>query len=86
MTVINDVARVVYEAFVKPPFPVIDYNTRFSGLTAEMLRNITRTRREVQAVLLNMFSADTILIGTCDSLRGLLLILLVNHWDIIKPK
>ena len=63
VTVINDQAKVVYEAFVKPPFPVVDYNTRFSGLTAEMLRSVTRTRRDVQAVLLSMFSADTILIG-----------------------
>lgn len=36
---------------------------RFSGVTEEDLENTSITLRDVQAVLLNMFSADTILIG-----------------------
>lgn len=36
---------------------------RFSGVTEEDLANTSITLRDVQAVLLNMFSADTILIG-----------------------
>lgn len=36
---------------------------RFSGVTEEDLENVTISLRDVQAVLLNMFSAETILIG-----------------------
>ena len=36
---------------------------RFSGVTAELLRGVTTTIREVQAVLLSMIHKDTILVG-----------------------
>ncbi|NXX76927.1 REXO1 exonuclease, partial [Urocolius indicus] len=63
VTVINSDLKVVYDTFVKPDTKVVDYNTRFSGVTEEDLANTSITLRDVQAVLLNMFSADTILIG-----------------------
>ncbi|NXR85581.1 REXO1 exonuclease, partial [Hypocryptadius cinnamomeus] len=63
VTVINSELKVVYDTFVKPDSKVVDYNTRFSGVTEEDLENTSITLRDVQAVLLNMFSADTILIG-----------------------
>ncbi|NXG05665.1 REXO1 exonuclease, partial [Sakesphorus luctuosus] len=63
VTVINSDLKVVYDTFVKPDSKVVDYNTRFSGVTEEDLENTSITLRDVQAVLLNMFSADTILIG-----------------------
>lgn len=36
---------------------------RFSGVTAEDLDTATITLRDVQAVLLSMFSAESILVG-----------------------
>ncbi|KAH1174587.1 RNA exonuclease 1 homolog isoform X1 [Mauremys mutica] len=63
VTVISSDLKVVYDTFVKPDNKVVDYNTRFSGVTEEDLENASITLRDVQAVLLNMFSADTILIG-----------------------
>lgn len=36
---------------------------RFSGVTAEDLESVTISLRDVQAVLLSMFSAESILIG-----------------------
>ncbi|KAJ8278556.1 hypothetical protein GJAV_G00088870 [Gymnothorax javanicus] len=63
VTVINSELRVVYDTFVKPESKVVDYNTRFSGVTAEDLENTTISLRDIQAVLLSMFSADSILIG-----------------------
>ncbi|KAK9970786.1 hypothetical protein ABG768_026700 [Culter alburnus] len=63
VTVINSDLKVVYDTFVKPGSKVVDYNTRFSGVTQDDLENTTITLRDVQAVLLSMFSAKSILIG-----------------------
>lgn len=43
--------------------PICPTPTRFSGVTEADLADTSITLRDVQAVLLSMFSADTILIG-----------------------
>nr|XP_033775328.1 RNA exonuclease 1 homolog isoform X2 [Geotrypetes seraphini] len=63
VTVVDSSLQIVYDTFVKPANEIIDYNTRFSGVTEDDLKNITTSIRDVQAILLNMFSAESILIG-----------------------
>ncbi|XP_046427019.1 RNA exonuclease 1 homolog [Neodiprion fabricii] len=63
VTVINEECNVVYETLVKPVHPVIDYNTRFSGITEQHMEGVTTSLLDVQATLLTMFSDKTILIG-----------------------
>uniref|UniRef100_A0A8C0H537 Exonuclease domain-containing protein n=1 Tax=Chelonoidis abingdonii TaxID=106734 RepID=A0A8C0H537_CHEAB len=63
VTVVDSSLQVAYETLVKPDNEIIDYNTRFSGVTEEDLKNTSSSIRDVQAILLNLFSADTILIG-----------------------
>ena len=63
VTVISSDCKTVYETLVKPDNPILDYNTRFSGITEEDLANVKTTIRDVQAVLLSKFSDKTILIG-----------------------
>lgn len=63
VTVINSDGTTVYETIVKPDSPILDYNTRFSGIQEKDMEGVTCTIRDVQAVLLNMFSSKTILIG-----------------------
>lgn len=53
----------VYESLVKPTNPVLDYNTRFSGITEEDMEGVQTTIRDVQAVLLSLFSDRTVLLG-----------------------
>nr|XP_028569290.1 RNA exonuclease 1 homolog isoform X1 [Podarcis muralis] len=81
VTVINSELKVVYDTFVKPDHKVVDYNTRFSGVTEADLENASITLRDVQAVLLSMFSSDTILIG--HSLESDLFALKLIHGTVV---
>ncbi|XP_023945435.2 RNA exonuclease 1 homolog [Bicyclus anynana] len=63
VTVINSACKVVYETLVKPLHPIIDYNTRYSGITEEQMSEVRTTLLNVQATLLTMFNSKTILIG-----------------------
>ncbi|XP_029004193.1 RNA exonuclease 1 homolog [Betta splendens] len=81
VTVIDSALKVIYDTFVKPESKVVDYNTRFSGVTQEDLEGTTITLRDVQAVLLSMFSAESILIG--HSLESDLLALKLIHSSIV---
>ncbi|XP_060641038.2 RNA exonuclease 1 homolog [Anolis sagrei] len=81
VTVIDSDRKVVYDTFVKPDHKVVDYNTRFSGVTAADLENATISLRDVQAVLLSMFSADTVLIG--HSLESDLFALKLIHCTVV---
>ncbi|XP_070688582.1 RNA exonuclease 1 homolog [Pempheris klunzingeri] len=81
VTVIDSELKVIYDTFVKPESKVVDYNTRFSGVTEEDLENTTISLRDVQAVLLSMFSAESILIG--HSLESDLLALKLIHSSVV---
>ncbi|XP_074669734.1 RNA exonuclease 1 homolog [Strix aluco] len=63
VTVVDAKLQVVYDSFVKPDGKVVDCDKRLSGVTKDDLKNITTSFQSVQAILLNLFSADTILIG-----------------------
>lgn len=63
VTVIRDDLTVAYETLVKPGHKILDYNTRYSGITEEDLKDVTTNILQVQATLLGMFCDKTILIG-----------------------
>lgn len=81
VTVVDTDMQVVYDTFVKPDNEIVDYNTRFSGVTEADLADVRVTLRDVQAVLLSMCSADTILVG--HSLQSDLLALKVIHRTVV---
>lgn len=64
VTVVAVDGRLVYDSYVKPDFEIVDYNTRFSGITAKDMKKYgTKKLREVQNDLMGFISANTILIG-----------------------
>ncbi|KAL9873629.1 RNA exonuclease prage isoform 2-T9 [Glossina fuscipes fuscipes] len=67
VTVVGYDGTLVYEHFVQPQAEIVDYNTRFSGITAKDLNphsnNEVKSFAQVQQDLLDLIDADTILIG-----------------------
>lgn len=69
---IGDVARVsvvdeqgvcVYDTFVKPSTAVMDYRTKYSGITEELLGDVTTTLADVQQKIKQIIPPDAILVG-----------------------
>ncbi|GLB45049.1 putative EXOIII [Lyophyllum shimeji] len=48
--------KVVYDQLVRPPKPIVDYLTRWSGITAEALAPVTTTLAQAQAQIMRLLS------------------------------
>lgn len=63
VTVVNMNGSVVYDTLVKPEAEVIDYSTRYSGITEQDLANVSKSLKDVQNDLTSFIYAETVLIG-----------------------
>ncbi|CAK68548.1 unnamed protein product (macronuclear) [Paramecium tetraurelia] len=55
--------KVVLDVLVKPQTKILDYNTKYSGITEDMLSNVTVTLAEAQKMVKSILDEDSILIG-----------------------
>ena len=63
ISVTDSTHQVVYDTLVKPENPIIDYLTRYSGITENDLRDVTTTLKDVQEKLKEIIPPDAILVG-----------------------
>ncbi|GIY13404.1 RNA exonuclease 5 [Caerostris darwini] len=69
IAVVNENLEVVYETLVKPEAQIIDYMTKYSGITKEMLTDVNVKLSDVQKKLQTLLPPDAILCGqslNCD--------------------
>ncbi|ODV58374.1 Rnh70p, partial [Ascoidea rubescens DSM 1968] len=69
--------NIVFDSYVKPSEPITNYLTEYSGITEEILENVTVTLKDVQAKLLSIVSSSDFLIG--HSLESDLNVLFIKH-------
>lgn len=81
ISVVDSNLEVVYDTLVKPDVPIVDYVTQFSGITAEMLKDVTTRLSEVQGKLLELIQPGAILVG--HSLDFDLRVLKLHHDNVI---
>ncbi|KAE8300468.1 RNA exonuclease 5 [Larimichthys crocea] len=81
VSVVDSDGSCVLDELVKPQNRILDYLTRFSGITAAMLRSITTTLRDVQVKLKTLLPSDAVLVG--HSLNNDLMALKLIHQHVI---
>lgn len=77
ISVINEQHTSIYETLVRPQYKIIDYLTPFSGITPQMMQNVTKTLAEVQEDIRQLLPPDAILVG--QSLQSDLMAMRMMH-------
>ncbi|XP_008292117.1 RNA exonuclease 5, partial [Stegastes partitus] len=81
VSVVDSDGKCVLDDLVKPQNRILNYLTKFSGITAAMLRPITTTLRDVQDKIRMLLPGDAVLVG--HSINNDLMALKLIHQHVI---
>ena len=77
ISIVNFDSEVVYDTYVQPAEKILNYKTRYSGITEEILKDVTTTFEDVQEKFISLVSSLDVLIG--HSLNHDLRVLKIRH-------
>lgn len=77
ITLVNEQEEVVIETFVRAKNPITDYLTEYSGVTADLLKDVKTELEDVYEMLKKVLPSDAILVG--QSLETDLIKLCLRH-------
>ncbi|KAL5293412.1 REXO5 family protein [Megaselia abdita] len=63
ISIVNEDHKTIYESLVRPTNKIVDYLTKYSGITAEMMMSVTKDLATVQKEVQSLLPPDAILIG-----------------------
>jgi RNA exonuclease 1 len=81
ISLINFQGETVIDLLVKPSEVIIDYLTKYSGITGAKLQDVTTTLKDVQQEILRLVSSTDILIG--HSLESDLNVMHIKHTRVV---
>ncbi|KJE95986.1 hypothetical protein CAOG_06364 [Capsaspora owczarzaki ATCC 30864] len=81
LAIVSEKLEVLYDELIKPARPIVDYCTRYSGITPDMLENVTSTLKDAQDAVLRLIPSNAILVG--HSLENDLNVLKIIHHQIV---
>lgn len=81
ISIVDFSGSTLYDTYVKPSTEIIDYLTKFSGITQEKLENVTTTLADVQQKVIEIIHKQDIIIG--HSLESDLNVIKIRHPNIV---
>lgn len=81
ISIVDYNGNVVMDKYVKPADTIIDYKTMYSGITEDMLKDVTTTLQDIQNEFVTIVSSNDTLLG--HSLESDLNIIKVRHPKIV---
>ena len=63
VSLVDETLQCIYDKFVKPDNPVLDYKTQYSGITEDTLRDVSMTLADVHADLMYLLPLQCIMVG-----------------------
>ena len=63
VAVVDEELKCVYHTFVKPKLKIVDYLTKYSGITPALLKKVETTEQDVRRDLQKLLPPDAIIVG-----------------------